>query len=120
MGLRRNLFQTSSTAMTTLRSEARGSSRSRMTFWDRVQASLYDTWGLTTAGTRSTVSAPQSFALRSDVSIPATLLLTTSGSALESGKFQWSMFITEWTRSPDWADALRTSSAWAGSAMVCI
>ena len=59
--------------------------RSRMTCCERVHASRYAVSGLTTAGTSSTVSAPHSFALRSEVSIPATLLFTTTASELESG-----------------------------------
>jgi hypothetical protein len=49
----------------------------------------------TTAGTSSTTSAPQSAALRSEVSMPATLCATVAGSALDNGKRQWSMFMTE-------------------------
>jgi hypothetical protein len=75
---------------------------------------------LTTAGTSSTVSAPQSFALRSDVSIPATLLSTTARSSLESGEFQCSWFITEWMRRPERAEASLISSASLASATVRI
>jgi len=73
---------------------------------------------LTTAGTSNTASAPQSLAFRRDVSIPATLLLTTSGSALDSGKRQWSAFITEWIFRPVFAEASLISAATAASAMV--
>ena len=75
---------------------------------------------MTTAGTSSTLSAPQSFALRSDVSMPATLFATTSGSALESGYFQWSAFITEWISRPVFAEASLISAATAGSVIVPI
>ena len=46
-----------------------------------------------------------------DASIPATLRDTASGSALESGYFQWSAFMTEWMVSPVFAEASRIS--WA-------
>ncbi len=52
--------------------------------------------------------------------MPATLFVTTSGSALESGYFQWSAFITEWIMSPVFAAASLISSATLGSAIVPI
>ena len=94
--------------------------RSLMTRCERVQASLYDVCGSTTAGTSSTVPAPHAFALRSEVSMPATLLATTAGSALEIGERQCSMFITEWMAMPLAADAARAASTSAASVSVCI
>ena len=81
--------------MTTLSSLAIGSSRSRITRCDRVQASPYEVAASTTAGTSSTTSAPHRAALRSEVSMPATLRATVAASLLDSGKRQWSAFITE-------------------------
>ena len=52
--------------------------------------------------------------------MPATLFATTSGSALESGYFQWSAFITEWMMSPVFAAASLISSASSVSAIVPI
>ena len=89
------MFHTSSTATITFSSFASGSSRSRMTCCDLVHASRYEVVASTTAGTSSTVSAPHSAALRSEVSMPATLLLTAVRSLLDSGNRQWSAFITE-------------------------
>ena len=62
---------------------------------DRVQASRYEVFASTTAGTSSTVSAPHSLAFLIDVSMPATHFFTTSGSLLDSGNRQWSEFMTE-------------------------
>jgi hypothetical protein len=42
--------------------------------------------------------------------MPATLLATTAGSALEIGERQCSMFITEWMAMPVAADAARAAS----------
>src|SRR5262249_4741696 len=108
-----NLFQTSSIATTTFSSAASGRMRDLMTRWERVQASPYCVTASTTAGTSSTLFAPQSAALRSEVSMPATLLSTTVGSGLESGYFQSSAFITEWILSPVFSAAALACSATA-------
>ncbi len=61
--------------------------------------------GRTTPGTSSTVSAPQSLALRSEISMRSTLFLTSSGFGLDSGHSQCPMFITEWMRMPAFIEA---------------
>src|SRR6266566_4493427 len=92
--LSRNLFQTSSMAMTIFNSSA--SRRSlRISFWERLHASRYEVCGLTTAGTSSTASDPQSFALCRDVRIPARLFSTTAGSLEESTAPQRSAYGAE-------------------------
>src|SRR6266436_512362 len=116
-GLRRNLFHTSSIAITTFNSSARGISL-RICFWERVQASWYEVCGFTTAGTSSTTSEPQSLALCSDVRIPARLFSTTAGSLDDSGYFQWSMFITESIRMFAPSAAFLISSALCSSGVV--
>src|SRR3954471_23868499 len=88
IGLSRNLFQTSSTAVAPFMPRAIGSSRSRITRCERVHASRYEVVASTTAGTSRTVSAPQSAAFRIDVSIPWTLRDTTGGSLLDGGSRQ--------------------------------
>src|SRR6266446_5119367 len=93
-GLSRNLFHTSSMAITIFSSSARGRSL-RISFCERLHASRYEVCGFTTAGTSSTASDPQSLALCRDVRIPARLFSTTEASLDDSGYFQWSMFITE-------------------------
>jgi hypothetical protein len=114
-GLRRNLFHTSSIPMMTLVSSAESVA-------DLPLAALPGLGirglGLTTAGTSSTVSAPQSLALRRLVRMPSMLFSTTAGSADESGLRQCSEFITECMGSCVLRDAASTSSAAAASGMV--
>jgi len=52
--------------------------------------------------------------------MPATLFATTEGSALESGYFQWSAFMTEWITRPAFAAASLIWAASVGSAIVPI
>src|SRR6266436_8311827 len=92
--LSRNLFHTSSMAITISNPSARGRSL-RICVWERLHASRYEVCALTTAGTSKTASDPQSLALCRDVRIPVILFSTTVASLDESGYFQWSMFITE-------------------------
>src|SRR5208282_1268584 len=86
-GLSKNLFHTSSIAITTFNSAAIGIN-SRICFCDRVQASRYEVAAFTTAGTRSTASDPQTFAFLNDVLIPSMLFATTAASPDDSGYFQ--------------------------------
>jgi hypothetical protein len=58
--------------------------------------------------------------LRSDASIPATPLPTTSASSLDSGYFQCAEFMTEWITSPVRAAASLISAASPASVTVCI
>src|SRR5690242_2810168 len=109
-GLNKNLFQTSSMAITTFNSTAIGIS-SRICFCDLVHASKYEVCGFTTAGTSSTASEPHSFAFRNDVRIPSRLFAATVASLDDKGYFQWSMFITESIRIPAATAALFISSA---------
>src|SRR5579859_61966 len=116
-GLNKNLFQTSSIAITTFNSAAIGIS-SRICFCDLVHASKYDVCGFTTAGTSSTASESHSFAFRSDVRIPSMLFATTAASPDDNGYFQWSMFITESIRIPAASAAFFNCSASCSSGVV--
>src|ERR1700688_2749190 len=86
-GLSKNLFHTSSIAITTFSSAAKGISL-RISFCDLVQASRYEVSAFTTDGTKSTASDPHNFAFRKEVFMPSTHFATTAASPDDSGYFQ--------------------------------
>src|SRR5260370_20075750 len=116
-GLSRNLFLTACMAITIFSSSASGRSL-RISFCERVQASRYEVCAFTTAGTSSTMSAPQSLALWREVRFPAWLFSTTAGSPEDNGYFQWSIFMTESMRTLAASAALFISSAFCPSGSV--
>src|SRR6266481_162702 len=116
-GPSRNRFHTSSMAITTFSSSARGSSL-RISRCERLHASRYEVCGFSTAGTSRTTSDPQSLALCMEVRMPAKLFSTTAGSPDDSGYFQWSMFMTESMRICAASAAFLSSSALCSSGSV--
>src|SRR6266481_1196863 len=116
-GPSRNRFHTSSMAITTFSSSARGSSL-RISRCERLHASRYEVCGFTTAGTSRTTSEPQSLAFCREVRMPAKLFSTTVGSLDDSGYFQWSMFMTESMRISAASAAFLSSSALCSSGSV--
>ena len=76
---------------------------------DRAQASRYETFGVTTAGTTRTVEPP--YALQSAISsrIAATPRATTAGSGSERVSFQCRAPLTPWITRPVLSRARKTS-----------